>query len=164
MGLKTVMITGDNRITANAVAEACGIDEAVSDVLPTEKAKQISAIRERFGKVAMVGDGINDAPALAEADIGIAIGTGTDIAIESADVTLAGGSLTGVVRAIRLSNAIFSKIRQNLFWAFFYNVVAIPVAGLGLLHPIIAEAAMALSSVNVVTNSLRLRKTKEKLS
>jgi Cu+-exporting ATPase len=164
MGLKTVMITGDNSITANAVARACGIDEAVSDVLPTQKAEQVRAIRARYGKVAMVGDGINDAPALAEADIGIAIGTGTDIAIEAADVTLAGGSLTGVVRAIGLSTAIFAKIRQNLFWAFFYNVVAIPVAGLGLLHPIIAEAAMALSSINVVTNSLRLRKTKKRLT
>jgi Cu+-exporting ATPase len=164
MGLKTVMITGDNSVTARAIASKCGIDEAVSDVLPTEKAEEVRAIRKKYGRVAMVGDGINDAPALAEADIGIAIGTGTDIAIEAADVTLAGESLTGVVRAIRLSTAIFSKIRQNLFWAFFYNVVAIPVAGLGLLHPIIAEAAMALSSVNVVTNSLRLRKTKQKLT
>jgi Cu+-exporting ATPase len=163
MGLKTIMLTGDNSVTAGAIARECGIDEAVSDVLPNEKAEQVRVIREKYGKVAMVGDGINDAPALAEADIGIAIGTGTDIAIEAADVTLAGESLTGVVRAIQLSKAIFSKIRQNLFWAFFYNVIAIPVAGLGLLHPMIAEAAMALSSVNVVTNSLRLRKTKDKL-
>jgi Cu+-exporting ATPase len=164
MGLKTVMITGDNSVTAGAIARMCGIDEAVSDVLPTEKAERVREIRARYGKVAMVGDGINDAPALAEADVGIAIGTGTDIAIEAADVTLAGESLAGVVRAIDLSKAIFAKIRQNLFWAFFYNVVAIPVAGLGLLHPLIAEAAMAASSVNVVTNSLRLRRAKQRLS
>ncbi len=163
MGLKTVMITGDNEITARAIADMCNIDEVVSDVLPTEKAMKIRRIRERYGTVAMIGDGINDAPALAEADVGIAIGTGTDIAIESADITLVSGNLNGAVRAIALSRAIFSKIRQNLFWAFFYNVIAIPVAGLGLLHPMIAEAAMALSSVNVVANSLRLRGVKKRM-
>jgi Cu+-exporting ATPase len=157
------MITGDNEVTARAIADLCNIDEVVSDVLPTEKALKVREIRERYGTVAMVGDGINDAPALAEADVGIAIGTGTDIAIESADITLVSGNLNGAVRAIALSRAIFSKIRQNLFWAFFYNVIAIPVAGLGLLHPIYAEAAMALSSVNVVTNSLRLRGAKRKM-
>jgi Cu+-exporting ATPase len=164
MGLQVAMITGDNPVTAKAIGEMCGIDAVIPNVLPTEKALKVREIRQKYGKVAMVGDGINDAPALAEADVGIAIGTGTDIAIESSDVTLVGGSLHGVVRAIRLSRAMFSKIRQNLFWAFFYNIVAIPVAGLGLLHPIIAEAAMALSSVFVVTNSLRLRKQRESLT
>jgi len=158
MGVRTAMITGDNWRTAQAIARRVGIDHVLAEVLPDGKVAEVRRLQEEFGTVAFVGDGINDAPALRQANVGIALGTGTDIAIEAGDIVLVRGDLMGVVRAMRLSRAAFRKIRQNLFWAFFYNVVMIPLAVMGWMHPVLAEVAMATSSVTVVTNANLLRR------
>jgi Cu+-exporting ATPase len=158
LNLKTIMITGDNERTAKAIAKQIGLTDYISDVLPQGKVDAIKSLQTTYGLVSMVGDGINDAPALKQANVGIALGTGTDVAIEAADMTLVNGQLETILKAITLSDAMFKKIKQNYFWAWFYNALMIPFAMFGLLHPMIGAAAMSLSSLNVIYNSLRLKK------
>jgi len=157
MGVRTVMLTGDNRGAATAVGQRLGIAHIEAEVLPADKAGIVGSLKQGGHTVAMVGDGINDAPALASADVGIAMSTGTDVAMHAAGITLMRGDPALVADAIDISRRTYSKIRQNLFWAFAYNVIGIPLAAAGLLNPMVAGAAMALSSVSVVSNALLLR-------
>ncbi len=157
LGLTPVLLTGDNEAVARRIAEDVGIDTVIAEVMPEGKVQVITRLQAEGKTVAMIGDGVNDAAALAQADLGLAMGTGTDVAIEASDITLVRGDLRSAVDAIRLSRRTLSTIKTNLFWAFAYNVAAIPVAALGMLNPMLAGAAMAFSSVFVVTNSLRLR-------
>jgi Cu+-exporting ATPase len=160
LGIETVMLTGDNHRTAEAIATKLNIKKVIAEILPQGKSEEVRKIQQSGKKVAFVGDGINDAPALAQADLGIAMGTGSDIAIETGNIVLMQGSPAKVFAALRLSQKTFSIIKQNLFWAFIYNIIGIPIAALGLLNPIFASLAMSMSSVSVISNSLRIKKFK----